>query len=76
MRREEAHAELGTAEILPDRPVEADRYGLWQIRYMCGTKRVEPGCCVRVTIPYGFTPAQTAYPSAEGFTWRGAAIPV
>ena len=68
MRREKRGKGLGRAEIRPGEDVVAGSPGHWQIVYRCGKRPLAAGGCVRVTIPYGFTPPQTAYPAAVGYT--------
>jgi len=68
MRKEATGRNLGSARICSDADVVANTPGEWRITYTCGATPVTPGGLIRFEIPYGFTPPQTAYRSAVGFT--------
>jgi len=68
MRVERKGKDLGKAVILPDRAVVAGQPYAWDIVYTAGAKGIDCGGTIRFDIPYGFTPPQTAYPSAIGYT--------
>ena len=68
MRRERKGNHIGNAEICPVGDIVVGRPDHWQIVYKCGERSIVAGGAVRVTIPYDFTPPQTAYPSAIGYT--------
>ena len=68
MRWENFGTNIGFATIIPDHPVVVNTPGMWKIVYTVGSKEIAVGGCVRMTIPYGFSPPQISYPMAIGFT--------
>ena len=68
MRKESVRDDIGRAVIIPDGPAVADAPGTWDIIYTCGATPITPGGMIRFEIPYGFTPPQTAYATAIGYT--------
>lgn len=66
MRREHVGQDVGRAAISPQSPVVAGEPFHCQITYTCGGQPLGAGGTIRVTIPYGFTPPQMAYPQAVG----------
>ena len=68
MRWEHFGTDIGSATIVPDSPVVADTPGMWKIIYKIGPREIAVGGCIRITIPYGFSPPQISYPASIGFT--------
>ena len=68
MRKEQIGTGLGSVTITPDTPVTAERPGHWDIAYTCGASGLPAGAALRFEIPFGFTPPQTTYPPAVGYT--------
>jgi hypothetical protein len=68
MRREQTAADLGHDAIRPDHDVVACQPYAWDIVYTCGKRGIAEGGAIRFDIPYGFSPPQTSYSSAIGFT--------
>lgn len=75
MRPEQQEKNLGWATIDPAEDVVAGRPYHWRITFTAGPKGVATGGCVRFEIPYGFTPPQTVFPMAVGFTTAHASNP-
>ena len=68
MRKERVGPDLGSVAIAPDAPARAGTPGHWDILYTCGARGLPAGAALRFEIPYGFTPPQTVYPAAVGYT--------
>ena len=72
MRLEEKREDLGAATISPNDDIVVNEPGSWDITYTVGAQRIEPDGGMRVVIPYGFTPPQTAYGVGIGYTTASA----
>jgi len=68
MRWEHVGTDIGFATIIPNHPVVVNTPNMWKIVYTVGPKDIVVGGCVRITIPYGFSPPQISYPMSIGFT--------
>ena len=68
MRKEQIGTGIGSATIAPDTPATAEAPGHWDITYTCGACGLRTGAALRFEIPFGFTPPQTTYPTAVGYT--------
>jgi len=66
MRWEQAGQDVGRATVDLQTPIAAGDPFHCEIAYTCGGRPLGTGGAVRVSIPYGFTPPQTAYPQAAG----------
>jgi len=75
VRREHTDRDLGSAEIMPGAPVVADQYGVWRVVYTAGKTPLPAGACLRLTVPFGFTPPQVSYRMSPGYLTVSASPP-
>jgi len=75
MRLYKKRDDLGSAVIVPDDEVIANEAGNWDLIYTAGEQGLAQGGALRIVIPYGFTPPQTAYACGIGFTTVSSSNP-